>query len=98
MQLRPCTESKVRETEPNQQYLNSLQWDHMVNIMCGGTLGAMWSELEKYTDQDYDTIEYLNPVLFAVKANADDKPTWNQATETRMPKATDRLASKNMMC
>jgi hypothetical protein len=42
-------------------------------------LGAMWAELKKNTDQDYDTIEYLNPALFAVKANTDDNLTWNQA-------------------
>jgi hypothetical protein len=70
---------KVRAGKLNQQYLNSLKWDRMVNMLRGGTLGAMWSELEKNTDQDYGTIEELNPALFFVKANADDNPTWNQA-------------------
>jgi hypothetical protein len=38
----------------------------------------MWSELERNTDQDYDTVKSLNPALFAIKANAEDNPTWNQ--------------------
>jgi hypothetical protein len=51
----------------------------MVNMLRGGTLATMWSELEKNRDQDYNTIQELNPALFSIKANADDNPTWNQA-------------------
>jgi hypothetical protein len=51
----------------------------MVNLLRGGTLGTMWSELEKNTNQDYNTIEELNPALFSVKGNTNDNPTWNQA-------------------
>jgi hypothetical protein len=51
----------------------------MVNILRGSTLGTMWSKLKQNTDQDYDTIEELNPALFSIKANAYDNPTWNQA-------------------
>jgi hypothetical protein len=48
-------------------------------MMRGGTLGAMWAELEQNTDQVHNTIEWMNPALFAVKANAEDTPTWNEA-------------------
>jgi hypothetical protein len=51
----------------------------MVNMLRGGTLGAMWSELKKNINQDYNMIKELNPALFSVKANANDLPTWNQA-------------------
>jgi hypothetical protein len=59
----------------NQQCINSLKWDQCINILKGGTLGTMWSELERNTDQDYDTVKLMNPALFAIKANAKDNPT-----------------------
>jgi hypothetical protein len=47
--------------------------------MKGGTLGAMLAELEQHTDQEHNSIEWMNPALFSVKANSDDNPTWNDA-------------------
>jgi hypothetical protein len=70
---------KVRAGKLNQKYLNSLDWDRAVNILKGGTLGAMWAELEQHTDQEHNSIEWMNPALFSVKANSDDNPTWNDA-------------------
>jgi hypothetical protein len=58
--------------------INSLHWDRMVNMLYGSILGAMWLELKRNSNQDYNTIEELNPVLFSVKANANDNLTWNQ--------------------
>jgi hypothetical protein len=48
-------------------------------MLKGGTLGAMWAELEQNTDQDYSTIKWMNPALFSVKVNAGDNPTWDSA-------------------
>jgi hypothetical protein len=70
---------KVRSGKLNQQYITSLQWDRMVNMLCGSTLGAMWAELKTNTDQDYNTIKHLNPALFSIQVNADDNTTWDQA-------------------
>jgi hypothetical protein len=38
----------------------------------------MWAKLEQHTDQEYDTIEWMNPALFSLKANAKDNPTWDE--------------------
>jgi hypothetical protein len=70
---------KVRSGRLNNKYLNSLKWDRALNMLRGGTLGAMWTELEQHTDPEYDTIEWMNPALFSVKANTDDNPNWNEA-------------------
>jgi histone deacetylase 1/2 len=70
---------RVRSGKLNQKYLNSLNWDRAINMMKGGTLGAMWAELEQHTDQEHNSIEWMNPALFSVKANSDDNPTWNDA-------------------
>jgi hypothetical protein len=63
----------------NNKYLNSLNWSKACNMLKGGTLGAMWAELEQHTDQDENTIEWMNPALFSVKANTEDNPTWDEA-------------------
>lgn len=39
----------------------------------------MWAETEQNTDQDYGTVEQMNPALFSIQANAEDNPNWNQA-------------------
>jgi hypothetical protein len=70
---------KVRSAKLNQACTNSLDWDCAVNMLRGGTLGAMWAELEQHSDQDSGTIEWMNPALFSVKANFEDNPTWNEA-------------------
>jgi hypothetical protein len=70
---------KVRSAKLNQEYTDSLNWDRTVHMLRGGTLGAMWAELEQHTDQQKGTIEWMNPALFSVKANAEDNPMWNKA-------------------
>jgi hypothetical protein len=70
---------KVRSSKLNQAYTNSLDWDRAVNMLKGGTLGAMWAELEQHTNQESGTVEWMNPALFSVKANAEDNPTWHEA-------------------
>ena len=70
---------KVRAGKLNQKYLNSLNWDRALNMLKGGTLGAMWAKLEQHTDQEHNSIEWMNPALFSIKANSDDNPTWNDA-------------------
>jgi hypothetical protein len=70
---------KVRSGRLNNKYLNSLNWSRALNMLRGGTLGAMWAEMEQHTDQEYGTVEWMNPALLSVKANADDNPTWNEA-------------------
>ena len=69
---------KVRSAKLNQAYTNSLNWDRTVNVLRGGTLGAMWAELEQHTDQQSGTIKWMKPALFS-GANSEDNPTWNEA-------------------
>jgi hypothetical protein len=78
----PCgtkENKKVRAGRLNNKYLNTLNWSKACNMLKGGTLGAMWAELEQHTDQEYNTVEWMNPALFSVKANAEDNPTWEEA-------------------
>jgi hypothetical protein len=71
---------KIRAGKLNQVwYTQSLNWDRTVNMMRGGTLGAMWAGLEPNTDQIEDTVEWMNPALFSVKANTEDTPNWSEA-------------------
>ncbi len=78
----PCgrkENQKVRAGRLNDKYLNTLNWSQALNMLEGGTLGAMWAKLEQHTDQEYDTVEWMNPALFSVKANPEDNPTWDEA-------------------
>jgi hypothetical protein len=78
----PCgskENQKVRAGLLNNKYLNSLNWSKACNMLKGGTLGAMWAELEQHTDQEHNTVEWMNPALFSVKANTEDNPTWDEA-------------------
>jgi hypothetical protein len=70
---------KVRSAKLNQEYTDSLNWDQTVNKLPGGTLGAMWAELEQHTDQQTGMIKWTNPTLLSIKANAEDNPMWNKA-------------------
>jgi hypothetical protein len=70
---------KIRAGKLNQAYTQSLNWDRTLNMMRGGTLGAMWAELEQNTNQIEDTVEWMNPALFLVKANTEDTPNWSEA-------------------
>jgi hypothetical protein len=70
---------KIRAGKLNQAYTQSLNWDRTLNMMRGGTLGAMWAELEQNTDQIEDTVEWMNPALFSVKVNMEDTPNWSEA-------------------
>jgi hypothetical protein len=63
---------KIRTGKLNQAYTQSLDWDRTLNMMRGGTLGAMWAKLKQNTNQIEDTVEEMNPVLFSVKANSED--------------------------
>jgi hypothetical protein len=77
---------KLRSGQLNNKYLNSLNWDRALNMLRGGTLGAMWAKMEQHTDQEYGTVEWMNPALFSAKANKEDNPTWKEAMSGKSSK------------
>jgi hypothetical protein len=63
----------------NKQYIQTLNWNPITDLLRGGQLGAMMGLTETMTDLKEDTIEDMHLVAFAAKANADDNPTWEEA-------------------
>ena len=39
----------------------------------------MRAELDQHTNRESGTVEWMNPALCSVKANAEDNPTWHEA-------------------
>jgi hypothetical protein len=39
----------------------------------------MMTLVERHTDIDENTVEWMHPMVLAAKANAEDNPTWDQA-------------------
>jgi hypothetical protein len=48
--------------------------------MLTGQLGNLLGNLHQDTDHELDTVDSLNPSIFAAKANSEDTPTYKEAT------------------
>jgi len=70
---------KVRAEVLNQQYLNALKWEATVTMLKSADLRAMMAVVQEHTDLDDETVEWLHPLAFAAKANAEDNPSWEEA-------------------
>jgi hypothetical protein len=47
--------------------------------MLTGQLGKLLGNLHQETDHDLETVEHLDPSIFAAKANSQDTPTYEEA-------------------
>ena len=63
----------------NRQYLNSLNWERALSAIRSNSLKSMIAQMQTFTDPDDGTLDWMNPMIFGAKANADDNPTWEQA-------------------
>jgi len=69
---------RVKAGDLNGQYLQSLSWSHVVTTCQSADLNAMIASIERHSTSDGD-VEWLHPLAFAARANAEDNPTWNEA-------------------
>jgi hypothetical protein len=49
------------------------------SLMLTGQLGKLLGNLHQETDHDLDTVEHLDPPIFAAKAKSEDTPTYEEA-------------------
>ena len=68
---------KIRMGTLNRQFLNTLSWDRTRTM--SWTLGRVWALMNRNTDPEVDTVEYMPPTILATQANAEDNPNWDQA-------------------
>jgi hypothetical protein len=70
---------KVRAGVLNHQFISSVKWTQLKSCMLTGQLGKLLGNLHQETDHDLDTVEHLDPYIFAAKANSEDTPTYEEA-------------------
>jgi hypothetical protein len=70
---------KVRAGVLNHQFISSVKWTQLKSCMLTGQLGQLIGNIHQYIDHDLDTVENLNPSIFAAKANSEDTPTYEEA-------------------
>jgi hypothetical protein len=58
--------------------LDLFNWSKACDMLKGGTLGAMWAELEQHMDQEHNTVKWINPALFSI--------TWEEAMNRKNDK------------
>ena len=63
----------------NRQFLSSLKWNQLVMTLQSDEFASMWNMVQKEIDHDYETYEWIHPMILAAKANSEDTPTWEEA-------------------
>jgi len=88
---------KVSGAILNQQFLNSLSWNMSHDAL--HSMSSSWKRLANFIQDAMDskekTIEEWSPMALALKANAEDNPTWEQAMNGPTEMATGLLQKKN---
>jgi hypothetical protein len=68
---------RIRASVLNRQFLNTMKWDP---TSCKSwSMSRAWALINKHTDPDGNTVEYMPPTILATQANAEDNPTFEQA-------------------
>jgi hypothetical protein len=70
---------KIKAGTLNEQFLMSLKWTQALEFMKSADLKAMLMKIDEHTDLDEGTVEWMHPLILAMKANAEDNPNWQQA-------------------
>jgi hypothetical protein len=71
--------NRVPKGAMNKQYLQSLNWKLALNSIRSNDMRAMMRLMQRHTDPDTNTVEWMHPGLFGAKANSEDNPTWEEA-------------------
>jgi hypothetical protein len=59
---------KVRDGVLNHQFISSVKLTQLTSCMLTGQIGKLFGNLHQETDHDIDTVEHLDPSIFAAKA------------------------------
>jgi hypothetical protein len=70
---------KVRAGVLNHQFISSVKWTQLKSCMLTGQLRKLLGNLHQETDHELDTVDNLNPSIFAAKDNSEDTPTYEEA-------------------
>jgi cysteinyl-tRNA synthetase len=70
---------KVRSGVLNHQFMSSVKWTQLKICMLTGQLRKLLGNIHKQTVHELDTVENLDPSIFAAKANSEDTPTYEEA-------------------
>jgi hypothetical protein len=70
---------KVRAGVLHHQFISSVKWTQLKICMLTGQLAKLLGNLYQETDHELDTVDNLNPSIFAAKANSEDTPTYEEA-------------------
>ena len=78
--LADASRRKVTLGKMNQQFLAGLQWANLVDSLKSDQFSRTWNkECAPYYDEETGLQDYLDPIILAAKANAEDNPTWHEA-------------------
>ena len=69
---------RVRSERLNSQFLQSLDWNEVIDALPEGSWKAMMMNLQLHTDEN-GLVDWIHPFAFAAKANNEDTPNWHQA-------------------
>jgi hypothetical protein len=70
---------KVRAGVLNHKFISSVEWTQLKICMLTGKFGKLLGNLYQENDHEVDTVENLDPSIFAAKANSEDTPTYEEA-------------------
>lgn len=70
---------KVRSSILNHQYLQTLTWTSSLEGIKSKDILHFLGANDVYIDHEEGTVEWLHPFALAARANAEDKPTWEEA-------------------
>ena len=56
-----------------------LKWYQTIETLSSADICTMMILIEKHTDIDAYTVEWMYPLAFSVKANSYDHPPWDEA-------------------
>ena len=69
----------ISSNDLNHKYMRALKWYHTTDILCYSDMRAMMILIEKHTNIDADTVEWMHHLAFSDKSNSDDNPMWDEA-------------------
>lgn len=71
-------------------------WTETVELLRSADLRAIMTEIERHTDFDTGTVEWMHPMILAIKANAEDNPTVDQAMNGPVKEGYYEAAKKEL--
>jgi hypothetical protein len=67
---------RIRSERLNSQFLQSLDWNEVIDALLEGSWKAMMMNLQLHYDEN-GLVDWIHPFAFATKANNEDTPNWH---------------------